>query len=33
MNPMESAGCYAIIKQMQKNPQTKIELLDFSVRF
>ncbi len=30
MNPFESAGCYAIIKQLQKNPETKIEYIDFT---
>jgi hypothetical protein len=28
---MESAGCFAIIKALQKNPTTKLEHLDFSV--
>ena len=30
-NPMESAGCYAIIKGLQKNQSSKIEEIDFSV--
>lgn len=31
LNPMESAGCFSIIKALQKNPNTKLELIDFSV--
>jgi hypothetical protein len=30
LNPMESAGCFSIIKALQKNPNTKLEQLDFS---
>ncbi len=30
-NPMESPGCFSIIKALQKNPNTKLELIDFSV--
>lgn len=33
LNPMESAGCFSIIKALQKNPNTKLELIDFSVNF
>jgi hypothetical protein len=29
-NPMESSGCYAIIKGLQKNPASKLELIDFT---
>ena len=28
LNPMESAGCFSIIKALQKNPETKLELID-----
>lgn len=28
---MESPGCFSIIKALQKNPSTKLELIDFSV--
>jgi hypothetical protein len=28
---MESAGCFAIIKALQKNATTKLEEVDFSV--
>ena len=31
LNPMESAGCFAIIKALQKNLTTKLEFIDFSV--
>ncbi len=31
LNPMESAGCFSIIKALQKNPDTKLELIDFTV--
>jgi hypothetical protein len=27
---MESAGCFSIVKILQKNPNTKLELIDFS---
>lgn len=30
MNPMESAGCFSIIKGLQKNPETKLEFIDFT---
>lgn len=30
---MESAGCFAIIKALQKNLTTKLEFIDFSVSF
>jgi hypothetical protein len=29
-NPMESAGCFSIVKILQKNPTTKLELIDFT---
>ncbi|XP_066545746.1 leucine-rich repeat-containing protein 74B isoform X2 [Amia ocellicauda] len=29
-NPMQSAGCYGILKSMQGNPESAIESLDFS---
>lgn len=29
-NPMESSGCYAIIKGLQKNPASKLILIDFT---
>lgn len=32
MNPFESAGCFSVIKALQKNPMTKLELIDFSVK-
>lgn len=30
MNPFESAGCFSIIKALQKNPTSKLEIIDFS---
>lgn len=33
LNPIESAGCFSIIKALQKNPNTKLEHIDFSVTF
>lgn len=32
LNPMESAGCFSIIKSLQKNLENKLELIDFSVK-
>ena len=32
MNPFESAGCFSVIKALQKNPTSKLEIIDFSVR-
>ncbi|KAL1273773.1 hypothetical protein QQF64_026587 [Cirrhinus molitorella] len=29
-NPMQSAGCFAILKSVQANPETAVEFLDFS---
>uniref|UniRef100_A0A671QX68 Uncharacterized protein n=1 Tax=Sinocyclocheilus anshuiensis TaxID=1608454 RepID=A0A671QX68_9TELE len=29
-NPMQSAGCFAILKSVQANPETEVEFLDFS---
>ena len=33
LNPIESAGCFSIIKALQKNPATKLEYIDFSEIF
>lgn len=33
LNPIESAGCFSIIKALQKNPATKLEHIDFSEIF
>lgn len=30
-NPMQSAGCFAILKSVQANPESAVEFLDFSV--
>uniref|UniRef100_A0A8C2CX58 Uncharacterized protein n=1 Tax=Cyprinus carpio TaxID=7962 RepID=A0A8C2CX58_CYPCA len=29
-NPMQSAGCFTILKSVQANPETAVEFLDFS---
>jgi hypothetical protein len=31
MNPMESAGCFAIVKAIQKNANTQLERVEFTV--
>jgi len=30
-NPMQSAGCFAILKSVQANPESAVEFLDFTV--
>ena len=32
-NPMRSEGCSGVLKSVQANPQSVLELLDFSVSF
>ena len=32
-NPMRSEGCSGVLKSVQANPQSALELLDFSVSF
>lgn len=31
-NPIQNAGCYAILKSVQENPDSAMESLDFSVQ-
>lgn len=31
-NPIQTAGCYGILKSIQGNPESAMETLDFSVR-
>lgn len=32
-NPIQTAGCYGLLKSVQENPDSAMEALDFSVTY